>query len=411
MAARWPCQLTHRFRRRLLNISLMKINVASFAYFGRFLAKEMDRLGHLGRLFTNLPVSRAGVSPQHLLSQPLLVGPYYLAGKLRLHRVERLLNWPTIDVFDRWVAAHMTPCDVFHCFSGFGRRAHQVARQQHGAMTIVERGSTHIAYQDSLLREEYERWGVPYHGIDPRQIDKELQEYEECDHITVQSTFAWRSFVERGVAATKLIKLPLGVDLEMFRRIPKQDSTFRVLYAGTMSLRKGIPYLLEAVGSLRLPNFEFVVNGTISAEVRHIVKRYADKIRFLGTRPFNQLCHVYSQASVLVLPTIEDGFAKVITEGMACGVPVIATTNCSAEDVFNDGVEGFVIPIRNVEAIRERILLLYEDSTMRLKMAEAAFERSRLSGGWRSYGELAYEVYSRKLSSHRGQRPASYTGA
>jgi glycosyltransferase involved in cell wall biosynthesis len=224
----------------------------------------------------------------------------------------------------------------------------------------------------------------------------------------VQSTFAFRSFVEQGVAPSKLILLPLGVDLQLFRRVPKKDTTFRVLYAGSMSIRKGIPYLLEAIQSLRLPNFEFVVNGTVSPEVDHIVRRYTDKVRFLGTRPFNKLYEVYSQASVLVLPTIEDGFAKVITEAMACGVPVIATTNCSASDVVTDGVDGFVVPIRNAEAIRERILQLYEDSAMRRRMAEAAFQRSQASGGWASYGRLAYETYHQKLISHRGAQPTSF---
>jgi glycosyltransferase involved in cell wall biosynthesis len=234
-------------------------------------------------------------------------------------------------------------------------------------------------------------------------MEKEQAEYDECDRITVQSTFAWQSFVDRGVAADKLIKLPLGVDLRMFRQIPKRDSTFRVLYAGTMSLRKGIPYLLEAIESLRLPNFEFAVNGSISPEVKHIVARHADRIRFLGTRPFNELYQVYSQASVFVLPTVEDGFAKVINEAMACGVPVIATTNCSASDVFTDGVEGFIVPIRDPAAIRDRILMLYENPSLRARMAEAALRRAKADGGWTGYGERATAAYSEALQCQGGR--------
>ena len=380
----------------------MKFNVASFAYFGLFLAREMARLGHLGTLYTNLPASRcSGILRTQLMSRPLSFAPYYLAGRLGLHGLHRWLNWPTIDSFDRWVANNMLSCDVFHCFSGFGRQSHQVARERYGAMTVVERGSTHIAYQDALLREEHEKWGVPYRGTHSRLIAKEVGEYHECDYITVQSTFAWRSFVEKGMPDTKLIKLPLAVDLRMFRPAPKQDRVFRVLYAGTLSLRKGTPYLLEAISRLRLPNFEFVVNGTIAPEVEPIVRRYADRIRFLGTRPFNQLYQVYSQASVLVLPTIEDGFAKVITEAMACGVPVIATTHCSAEDVFTDGVEGYIVPIRDADAIRERILFLYENPDVRDEMAQAAQRRIQSGGGWSRYGETALETYRERWLAHK----------
>lgn len=377
----------------------MRMNVASFAYFGRFLAKEMEKRDCLGTLYTNLPPSAAGVSREHLKSQPLLVAPYYVASRLRLERVQRWLTWSTIETFDRWVARNMSECDVFHCFSGFGRRSHEVARARYGAMTIVERGSSHIAFQDELMREEHARWGIPYSGTDLRLIEKEIAEYAECDHVTVQSTFAWQTFVERGVPTEKLIKLPLGVDLQLFRPVLKQDSVFRVLYAGTLSLRKGTPYLLEAIASLDLPNFEFVVNGTVSDEVRPLVARSAAKIRYLGTRPFDQLYEVYSQASVVVLPTIEDGFAKVITEAMACGVPVIATTNCSASDVFDDGAEGFIIPIRSAQAIRDRILRLYEDAPLRDAMADAAYRRSQSAGGWSTYGDRAYDAYSSRLVS------------
>ena len=269
-------------------------------------------------------------------------------------------------------------------------------------MTVVERGSSHIQYQNEVLQEEHQIWGIPYRPIDPRICEKEVAEYLECDYITIQSSFAMRSFIEKGVPAKKLIKLPLSVDLKMFHPVKKRDSVFRVLYIGSMSLRKGVPYLLKAISSLQLPNFEFVVNGTVYPGCEKIVQKYASNIRFLGTRPFNQLYDVYSQASVVVLPTIEDGFAKVITEAMACGVPVIVTPNCSASDVLTDGVEGFIVPIRSSEAIRERILLLYENPNLRNAMAEAALIRSQAGGGWTSYGERAYEIYSEKRKEHLG---------
>lgn len=372
----------------------MIINVASFGYFGHFLAREMQELGHLGLLYTNLPASWAyGMTRKYLRSNPISAVPY-LAGKFAMHRLARYLNWPCIESFDRWVASQMSPCDMFHCFSSFGRRAHQMARERYGAMTVVERGSSHIVFQDEILREEYNRWGIPYPAIDPRLLEKEHHEYEECEYITVQSSFSERTFISRGIPAQKLIKLPLGVDLQMFRPVPKEDKVFRVLYAGTLSLRKGSLYLLEAVRNLRLKNFAFVFNGHVSEELQELVRPYADNICSVGTRPFDQLYKLYSQASVFVLPTIEDGFAKVITEAMACGVPVIATTNCGAEDVITDGVEGFIVPIRDSEAIRQKILYLYENPGVRDGMADAALKKAESLLSIRSHGLRAFEIYS-----------------
>jgi glycosyltransferase involved in cell wall biosynthesis len=379
----------------------MRLSNASFAYFGLFLSREMARLGYLDTLYTNLPYTRLRELPANKYrSQPLLAGPLVL-GKLGFHRLASGINFQTILWFDRWVAAQLGPCDVFHCFSSFGLQALQVARTRFGALTVVERGSSHIRFQDEILKQEYARWDVPFAGIDARGIEREELEYATADHITVQSTFAERTFLERGTPQRKLIKLPLGVDLSLFRPAPKLDSVFRVLYAGHCSFRKGIPYLLEAISELRLHNFEFVVNGSVQTEIRPIMARYVDHYRFLGFQPLGKLREVYSQASVLVLPTIEDGFAKVVTEAMACGVPVIATTNCGALDVLTDGVEGFIVPVRDPRAIKEKILTLYENPELHAAMSRAALTRARSLSNWQTYGDDAAHAYKQALAVKR----------
>ncbi|HKP62010.1 MAG TPA: glycosyltransferase family 4 protein [Polyangiales bacterium] len=388
--------------------SAMRVSNASFAYFGLFLSKQMARLGHLGALYTNLPASRLGdVPPSAYRSQPLLSAPMALR-KLGFPKVADRLNLPTVQLFDRWVSRSLDACDVFHCFSSFGLESFRTARERFGALTVVERGSSHIRFQDQIVREEYARWGVPHRGIDPRYIEREEAEYALCDRITVQSTFAERTFLARGVPQSKLIKLPLGVDVGMFRPDPKLDGVFRVLYAGSCSFRKGVPYLLEAVRGLELPNFELAINGSVEPGMRELMARHAGDYRFLGFQPLDQLYKVYSQASVLVLPTLEDGFAKVVTEAMACGVPVIATDHCGAMDVLTDGVEGFIVPVRDPAAIREKILFLYENPEVQRAMATAALARARSLAGWDRYGDLAAAAYARALAEHRGQaRPSN----
>ncbi|HKU37291.1 MAG TPA: glycosyltransferase family 4 protein [Polyangiales bacterium] len=380
----------------------MRLHNASFAYFGLFLSREMHRLGHLGTLYTNLPWTRLRMLPSSTYrSMPLLAAPMVLH-KLGLHRAGNWAGYPAIQLFDQWVSHNLSACDVFHCFSSFGLRSFQTARDRYAALTVVERGSSHIRFQHDILKEEYARWGVPFAGIDQRGIEREEAEYAICDRITVQSTFAERTFLEAGIPAEKLIKLPLGVDVSMFHPAPKQDGVFRVLYAGHCSIRKGIPYLLEAVSGLRLPNFELAINGAIAPEVSELMARHASQYRFLGFQPLDKLREVYSQASVLVLPTIEDGFAKVVSEAMACGVPVIATTNCGALDVLNDGVEGFIVPVRDPRAIREKILLLYENPELRDAMGAAALARARAVIDLNSYGERAVAAYQQALRAKRG---------
>jgi len=337
-------------------------------------------------------------------SNPWFAAPYYLAGKLDMQGLQRRLSWPSVQFFDRWVVSNMTACDMFHCFSSFGLLSHRAARARFGAMTVVERGSTHIEVQNELLREEHKRWGAPYKDIDKRVMDKELAEYEECDYITIQSTFAERSFLQKGVCREKLICLPLGMDTRIFSPLPKRDKVFRVCYAGSVSLRKGVLYLLQAIASLDLPNFEFVINGLINDEVKDLVKPYWHKVNYVGVRPFHELNALYSQGSVFVLPTIEDGFAIIITEMMACGVPVITTRHCGAEDVMTDGVEGFFVPIRDPAAIREKILYLYENPGIRESMSHAALRRARAMNELDTYGERASGSYETAFRAFKEKR-------
>jgi glycosyltransferase involved in cell wall biosynthesis len=77
----------------------------------------------------------------------------------------------------------------------------------------------------------------------------------------------------------------------------------------------------------------------------------------------------------------------VMAQAMACGCPVISSTNTGGEDLFTDGVEGFVVPIRSPEAIAARLQQLADDPALQQRMSEAALARVRQIGGWHQYGE------------------------
>jgi glycosyltransferase involved in cell wall biosynthesis len=317
-------------------------------------------------------------------------------------RVPKQIDWMVIDTFGSWVSRRLEACDIFHSLSGYGLRAHRVARERYGALTVCDRGSSHILYQDGILAEEHSLWKIAYRPIDPRVVGRELQEYDECDIVTVPSSFAFQSFVEKGVAKEKLRLVPYGVDLSLFRPFPKRDKTFRVIYVGALSLQKGIPYLLQAVGPLRLPDFELWLIGGLDPEVKPFLEKCKGRFRHLGIIPRTELFSYYSQGSVFVTASIQEGLAMVQAQAMACGLPVIATANTGAADLFTDGQEGFIVPIRDPVAIREKIICLYEHPDLRDAMAQAARERVQHLGGWEDYGNRMLAAYQDALSCRLG---------
>lgn len=379
----------------------MKICVASVGRFHAFdLARQMERLGHLTRLYTAYPRFKVDGLPAAKVSTfPWIMGAAELAGRFGLPGLRERLNFPMIETFDRWMAKRLAPCDVFHCLSSFGLQSHRAARSKYRALTVCDRGSSHITFQNEILREEYEHCGIPYRGTDARIIERELAEYEFCDLISVPSSFSIRSFVEKGVPRDKLRLNPYGVDLSMFHPMPKRDAVFRVLFVGVTSVQKGVRYLLEAVSNAQIPELETWLVGAIDPEMRPILARYENRFRALGVLPRAELAGQYSQASVLVLPSIQDGFGLVMAQAMACGVPVIATTNTGAKDLFTDGVEGFIVPIRDGAAIADKIVFLREHPEVRDAMGAAALARVRALGGWNSYGEQMAAMYQAALAA------------
>ncbi len=356
------------------------------------LARELEARGYLKRIYSSFPwrrLQREGVSRHLVETFPWVHTPLFMIGRYwQIPRsVENYLAYKDFVLFDRWVASRVEGCEVFVGLSGSGLKAGKLV-QSRGGKYVCDRGSSHIRYQDAIVREEYLRWGVPIRGCDPRIIAREEAEYAAADAITVPSEFARRSFLEMGVADGKIVKVPLGVLLSRFRpnRRPPQDS-FEVLFAGTVSLRKGIPYLIQAFQMLDHPSKRLRLAGPIEPEIRPVLEKLdLTNVELLGAMPQEKLAECMSGSHVMVLPSIEDGFGMVQAQAMACGCPVISSLNTGGQDLFQDGVEGFLVPIRSPEAIHERLAQLAADPELQGRMSTAAQLRVRSLGGWSDYG-------------------------
>jgi len=298
--------------------------------------------------------------------------------------------------FDRWASQQIEGSDLIVSWAGFALETFKRARSM-GIKTVLEEGSTHRVFQREILEEEYARQGMK-RALDRRLEERREEEYGLADFISVPSQFVFRSFVSKGVSPGKLIVTPFGVDLSEFKKIRKEDQKFRVLFVANGSFRKGLHYLLQAVHELKLRNLEVcIIAARIADEMKPAMAQYRGSYRHIGGVPFLDLHRYYSQGSVFVLPSIEEGMALVLLQAMACGLPVICTPNTGGEDVVRNGREGFIVPIRNPGAIREKIQYLYEHEDARKEMADAAFQRVRSEFSWSQYGNRMVKVYNEIL--------------
>jgi glycosyltransferase involved in cell wall biosynthesis len=287
-------------------------------------------------------------------------------------------------------------CDILHLMlHGTGLSLIQRAKDE-GAKVIVEPVNQHPVGMNAILDEEAQRLGLKrirrLFRIQERQIEESLA----SDFLLAPSRIVRDSFTDRGYGMSRTAILPYGVNLNHFHPNAEKvepDKTFRVICVAQISPRKGQIYLLEAWKKLNLFNAELLLIGAISSEMDDTLRRYDGIFRHIPFVPNQQLLQYYGRSSVFVLPSLEDGFAVVIGEAMACGLPVITTYNTGAADIVTHGKDGFVVPIRSPEAIAEHLELLYHNRELRDEMAKSALAKAQTELGWDIYAGRLCDLY------------------
>jgi glycosyltransferase involved in cell wall biosynthesis len=334
---------------------------------------------------------------------PWIHGPEMLMQRFGFHNVwlEDQTGYANALAFDWWTAKELRkgpPADVLVGLSGSSLKAGRQL-QALGGRFVCDRGSSHQRYQERIVADEYRRWGVDRRVADIRDTVREEEIYAVADAITVPSSFAARSFVEEGVPAEKLRVIPYGVRLEQFVRTGEPPTgRFEVLFAGSVSLRKGVPYLLEAFAKLKHPAKRLRIAGSMHPDMQTVLLRLPQEhVEILGSVSQQKLAELMSTSHVMVLPSIEEGLALVQGQALACGCPVLASTNTGGEDLFTHDVEGFIVPVRDVQALTDRMQQLADDSARQQRMSEAALLRVKKIGGWDEYGDR-WESFLRELT-------------
>lgn len=382
-----------------MEIDVVLSTIGKFHLFD--LARELNSRGLLQRIFTGYPRARLraeNLPRQRIATFPLMHAPYMALRGARGRLPSSLLaHWEYYDrlAFDRFVANRIGQAHVVMSMSGVGSATGMRAKRQ-GSNFICDRGSTHILFQDRVLREEHAEFGLPYSGIDTRVVERELFEYQTADRITVPSNFVRETFVAEGVPVGKIEVIPYGVDLQKFRPTGEPGSdTFDILFAGTASVRKGVQYLIDAFLRFEHPHKSLTFAGIFPTWLREALQSrglWSDQIRVLGHLPQADLTRVMSRSRVLVLPSLEEGLALVLAQAMAAGCPVIATPNSGVSEIVTDPSSGIIVPPRSGDSILEALTALADDHDLRVSMRSAALAAVESIGGWQRYGSRVADL-------------------
>ncbi|MBP2300856.1 glycosyltransferase family 4 protein [Azospirillum picis] len=297
---------------------------------------------------------------------------------------------------------------MVYAFDGAALELLREARRA-GLTTVLEQTIASVQLQDRLMIEQAGR----FPDWEARVLDRktaaalcahERAEWEAADLIVCGSEFVRQSVADCGGPVERCVVVPYGVDDRFMlpARDPRQGP-LRVLSVGEVGLRKGSPHVIEAARRLA-GRAEFRMAGPCALPAP-VVADTSPNLQILGPVPRGDILRHYAWADVFLLPSICEGSATAVYEALAAGLPVVCTPNTGS--VVQDGVQGFIVPPGDPDAIVTALETLADDPAWRRDMAERARLRFR---------EYDVDAYGMRLvaalhAAANGLMPASSSAA
>lgn len=331
---------------------------------------------------------------------------YILALKIKFpKRISRWLAYVAKIEQDLACRKFVKDCDVFLFYSGSGLTSCRYAKKR-GAINIIEAVNSHVEYQEEILQQEYKNLNLSWEPFAEKEKSRRLREYSQADFILTPSEFVKKSFLAKGFPEKKLLKVPYGFNksISNWRRETSADKneTFIVLYVGSISVRKGVRYLVEAFNKLDHPKKQLLLVGPNAQDGALNGVTLTPNILFTGVLKGLELDIAYKSAHVFCLPSIEEGLALVLGEALSFGLPIIATSNTGADEIITDGTEGYIVPIRDSQAIHSKLQLLADDREELKMLRNNSYARSANLNGWKETGKRLVQKLHEALGSNRG---------
>lgn len=235
-------------------------------------------------------------------------------------------------------------------------------------------------FKSLLLQERGILWNKRYQNR--INAENKLAQY-----ILAGSEFVKKTYVEEGYPERNIYVCRYGVDISTFCQKEKSNYSgerpLECVFVGGTKEIKGVSYMLEAFKMIPNDKVRLTIIGknTLSKEMQ---ARYEDNVTFTGSILHNQVAKTLREMDIMIFPSLGEGFSLALVEGLATGLPVIASENSGSSELIKDGWNGFVIPIQNKDEIRDKVLYFVNNSEKVTDMSiNARF--SVLSLTWEDY--------------------------
>ena len=343
----------------------MKISIAATNPCHLFpLALELARADALACYYSGYPAWKLAPPPglpvrTHSFRTTLIYGALKFLPPSLLPSPRSLFLWQDHG-FDAWVGRHLDPCDFLHAMPGQALRSFEAARRL-GIRTVLNHATGPIRDWVRIMDPEYRRVGLrltDWCAYDEAYLAREDREYALADFHCAASTVVRDQLLALGIPPARIWLSPYGADPAIFHaRNRLTPSRFRILFAGQVGLRKDIRTLLAALQQTPHPDWDLDLYGAIAPESHQDLAAYHGATPLTRHGSVNQpaLAEAFRQSSVLILPSLEEGFGLVIPQALSCGLPCIVSDRVGSKDLIRHRQNGSIFPCGNPAALAEEL--------------------------------------------------------
>lgn len=226
------------------------------------------------------------------------------------------------------------------------------------SIKILEESNSHYEYCDEILKLEYEKFNLKFE-LNNYLRNKRKKEYHLANKIIVPSNFSIKTFLKYGIPKKKLIKSILLKKefLNLKQKNLNNNNKIVFGYIGGNLIIKGLVYLLEA---LKEVNYEYTLNLAIPRSyINHykLIKEKYDESKMNCLGFFKNIDHFYEKIDVLIVPSINDGFAMVVIEALSRSVPVIVSDHVGSSEIITKDF-GFVFKSKSKNDLKDILYLI-----------------------------------------------------
>lgn len=215
-----------------------------------------------------------------------------------------------------------------------------------------------------------------------------------ADKVAVASNYTRRTLIEYGVSEEKITVIPYGIDKTMFRRRIERpaNKNLKIIFVGSMVQRKGLSYLLDAVSKFKTGQVDLVLCGRGFID-NDLLKHY-NKINISVKQNLStdQLLEELHRSDLFVLPTLSEGFAHVVLEAMASGLPVLTTNHSCGPDIITEGKDGWILSVKSVSALVDRLEWSINNKSVLFEMGQEA-SKTASNFTWEKFRRGIVEFY------------------